>query len=246
MSSIVIKNKDEILSANMPAKENDFELSRGGIKKISMIQNDVKEILKYLDPTEVDRIVNELKQVPTPNDYAKVLKSIDFLKASRRVYNKIRTMCNSLDGNFSFPISLIVVKEFLYNYFFNKLMKYDDVKYLEIMNIEGLKDEILKIIGGDFPETSHINGIYNLSLQIVSKTTEESYKRKQKHLCFDCQNAWPRKCPKIADLNKKPIEEYDFIVSGYQSFDDAEKPEDFIITSCENFKNDKNKQKTLK
>lgn len=64
------------------------------------------------------------------------------------------------------------------------------------------------------------------------------------HKCFDCANAYPSKCQKIEDVDKRNICEYDFIKEGYQivrtNLKDDEgncksKLESFVVSKCDNF-----------
>lgn len=57
----------------------------------------------------------------------------------------------------------------------------------------------------------------------------------KEHLCFDCKNGCPSKCPKIADFEKKSIEEYPFILDGKQTFDKNGDIDRFIVYDCKNF-----------
>ena len=59
-----------------------------------------------------------------------------------------------------------------------------------------------------------------------------------KHLCFDCVRGCASKCAKIADYRKKPITAYDFIISGYQIYDNRGDVEEFTVTECQNYKYD--------
>lgn len=59
-----------------------------------------------------------------------------------------------------------------------------------------------------------------------------------KHLCFDCVRGCASKCQKIADYRKKPITAYDFIISGYQIYDNRGDVEEFTVTECQNYKYD--------
>ena len=56
-----------------------------------------------------------------------------------------------------------------------------------------------------------------------------------KHLCFDCVRGCASKCAKIADYRKKPITAYDFIISGYQIYDNRGDVEEFTVTECQNY-----------
>lgn len=62
-----------------------------------------------------------------------------------------------------------------------------------------------------------------------------------KHLCFDCVRGCASKCTKIADYRKKPITAYDFIISGYQIYDNRGNVQEFAVTECQNYKHDKPK-----
>ncbi len=58
------------------------------------------------------------------------------------------------------------------------------------------------------------------------------------HLCWDCVNGYPSKCPKIADLEKARLDDddfYDFIRECYQVFEDDDMIE-FIVSDCLCFK----------
>ena len=52
--------------------------------------------------------------------------------------------------------------------------------------------------------------------------------------CWDCANGYPNNCPKIADLEKKPIDQYEFITKGYQVIKDGELAK-FAVFECKNF-----------
>lgn len=55
------------------------------------------------------------------------------------------------------------------------------------------------------------------------------------HLCFDCQNAYIGKCQKVTDVIKKGIEDYDFIIDGFQATDKQGMSERLLVLRCENF-----------
>ena len=58
------------------------------------------------------------------------------------------------------------------------------------------------------------------------------------HLCFDCVNGCASKCVKVADYSKKPITAYDFIINGYQIYNNRGMMTEFVVTNCQNFKYD--------
>lgn len=61
-------------------------------------------------------------------------------------------------------------------------------------------------------------------------------KAKSSHLCGDCKNCSPSYCKKVANVTKKPIDQYPFITDGMSI---GEKNPDIIVTGCENFEKDK-------
>lgn len=91
-----------------------------------------------------------------------------------------------------------------------------------------------------------IDLLSDLKLQLLSQVKGGC------HSCFDCANAYPNKCPKINDTEKKSIEEYDFIKRGYQlirtnlttEVGPKDKLEAFIVSSCDNFERDQMKRVT--
>ena len=60
------------------------------------------------------------------------------------------------------------------------------------------------------------------------------------HLCGkDCENARADMCDKVHDVKKELITEYEFIKSGYQTFDSKGDVDDFIVLDCDNYKKEK-------
>lgn len=57
---------------------------------------------------------------------------------------------------------------------------------------------------------------------------------KKSHLCFDCVNGCPSRCPKVADIKKKPIGEYEFITKGEETIG-KNGEERFVVYECKNF-----------
>jgi len=65
-----------------------------------------------------------------------------------------------------------------------------------------------------------------------------------RHLCGDsCLNARADKCPKIEDLKKESIDKYPFIVDGYQVYDENGELNTFIVSKCENYKEEIRRKK---
>ena len=66
-----------------------------------------------------------------------------------------------------------------------------------------------------------------------------------KHLCWDCLNGSPSKCKKIYDVRKKNINDYDFIINGYQIVDNNNGLDSFIVSECKNFVLEEKKELTI-
>ena len=79
----------------------------------------------------------------------------------------------------------------------------------------------------------------------LPKTKEVIYELHEgsriKHLCFDCVRGCVSKCAKVADYRKKPITAYDFIIGGYQIYDNKGDVQEFTVTECQNYKYDEPK-----
>lgn len=84
----------------------------------------------------------------------------------------------------------------------------------------------------------------------LPKTEEVIYElhngSKLRHLCFDCVSGCASKCQKVADYRKKPITAYDFIINGYQVFDNRGNIQEFTVTKCKNYEYDAPKHLTPK
>ena len=67
--------------------------------------------------------------------------------------------------------------------------------------------------------------------------TKERYNiiQSNKHLCWDCLNGIPSKSKKIYDITKLNINDYDFIINGYQIVDNNNCLDSFIVSKCKNF-----------
>ena len=61
------------------------------------------------------------------------------------------------------------------------------------------------------------------------------------HLCFDCKNAYPKKCVKVRDIKKKPAN-YDFI-SDCEITYDKDGTISILVKECANFERDSNSPK---
>ena len=240
MENIILKeNKKNIYSVSRSDDSIELEdnLSIKDVKELRELRLMIKEIISRLDSNVLDGLVNELKKASMPEEFAGILKSIKYREIYDRDFKKVSMMYKMLSGRLSLPASLVVVKEVLYHYFSRRLLFFkDEIKGLEMMNIEELYDSILKYIKEEFEQSAKANGVYDLSLKAISQATEDTFKNSQDHLCFDCKNAWPTKCEKVAHLKKKHIDEYDFIDRGYQVIDENGEVSEFIVTKCANFK----------
>ncbi len=86
----------------------------------------------------------------------------------------------------------------------------------------------------DYDKVKTDNGITELTLRIFHDELGKKILGKSSTLCFDCANGYTSRCEKIRDRKKKSIEQYPFIISGFQIIKNEE-IEKFIITKCENF-----------
>ena len=121
---------------------------------------------------------------------------------------------------------------------------------------KGLKD--VKILNEEYAVSIRENDTYRKATKEEYETIVELYKNpKDNNKCNNCSNAYPSKCQKIADYNKKALEYYKFMPDALLLFNyekDAETGEKylnlhkFVIPQCLNFEiiNNKKKSGTLK
>ena len=66
------------------------------------------------------------------------------------------------------------------------------------------------------------------------------------HMCWEnCTNAYCDKCEKIADIQKKEINEYDFISDGIQIINKSGEIDTFLVNKCQNYEKSKPKKLTM-
>ena len=134
----------------------------------------------------------------------------------------------------------IIIKTIIKKYYYLKLMNLEETEILllekqKINNVD--YNLLLDRIDEKFEKKAIANGVKLLSSKIFANLLDEFYDKIQHHLCWeDCDNASPLKCEKIANARKKKINQYDFIISGYQIFDEKGNLETFVVSDCKNYK----------
>ena len=110
----------------------------------------------------------------------------------------------------------------------------------KIINNED-KDDLLKDIGEIILDDNKASNIYQLSIETVKFLIKKTYEKNQSHLCFGCPTPI-LECQKILDIEKKPINEYEFITDGEQTYN-KDFLERFIVSGCSLYeKNNTNKK----
>ena len=66
---------------------------------------------------------------------------------------------------------------------------------------------------------------------------------KLKHLCPNCDNCYADDCSKVSDSKKNSICKYEYITDGLQVIDDTNDTLFFYVTTCKNYKVDKDRYK---
>lgn len=160
----------------------------------------------------------------------------NYYETNGKKYDNIAVIEKAKQENPDFLLS-VYIKRILIAYFkFNVLgPKSVNINYLENSKIAGTSmDILLNQVGEYFPENSKQSGIYDLSKKIFSGLIDIVFEEKQTHLCWEyCKNSSPLTCPKIHDKIKKPIENYEFIKGGYQTFKSDGKLDSFTVTKCD-------------
>lgn len=93
----------------------------------------------------------------------------------------------------------------------------------------------------NFSNYNKETNLYAYSIKaFINKINKKCENKQIKHLCFDCPVPI-KNCPKIMDVCKKNIADYDFIIDGYQKYNNYERRLDSpIVTRCRKL-NDYNK-----
>ena len=63
------------------------------------------------------------------------------------------------------------------------------------------------------------------------------------HLCFDCDNCYADKCPKVSDGVKRSLKKYPFISEGVQVYDANGDTKYLFVSKCDNFEKDRERHK---
>lgn len=85
--------------------------------------------------------------------------------------------------------------------------------------------------------------IQNIQDGIISGNEQDSKLQSAKHLCSKCDNCYADKCLKVFDEEKRILDEYDFIESGVQVYDENGNMHLFYVTKCNNFIKDAERKK---
>lgn len=187
----------------------------------------------------LETIVDILKIVKTKEDLAKILF---FVKNTENNQTRIKKLKNFYNYNSNLVLS-VMTKEIIKLYVDDQISKIkdSDKEKIEEDLIDGnnLYDILIKI-NSHFDKVKSDNGITELTLRIFNDELWKKLEEKSTMLCWDCSNGYVSKCSKIRDLKKKNIEDYPFIVSGFQVIKNDE-IERFIVTNCKRYKKATNK-----
>ena len=229
--------------------DNIKSLNKNYIIEIKNIINTmVQEISKNQEVNKIDELMCRLMNVEKKEDLENIVNYIienyyiDSISnnnstiVTTKLISKIKA---DLKNNPDVVIS-IVVKKIISTYFYKCVssLNREQIGELEFIKLSGVSmDYIIECFGITYNETSKENGVYKLSKNILNDIIDIVFEAKQKHLCWEnCVNASPDLCPKVTDIVKKRIDEYDFITHGFQIFDEKGRMDKFIVTECENYK----------
>lgn len=138
-------------------------------------------------------------------------------------------------------ISSLLIKKIIHTYCYNKIndLGFEKIKELyDYTNTFPDSESVYCKAGFKFDDIDFNNLCVATKNELISVIREVFIDRAE-HLCFSCRFASTDKCDKIFDPwdRKKNINEYDFIIDGYQTYID-DKMEKFTVTKCANFKPD--------
>lgn len=192
---------------------------------------------------------NKIKEITTEQDIRDLVTylSMEYEKAFRLskpkdelFIGKRYVLNESLKENKDIVYFLVLKKTI--DEYFNDLTSILDLATLEVLldlardnNIE----EVLQLLNISLDDISDEN-LKNICYKLLVNSISGNKQAKEKHLCsMNCDNLSPLTCPKVYDIDKRFIEDYDFIKSGYQVFHEDEDNElildSFVVTDCDNY-----------
>lgn len=195
-------------------------------------------------PNTIEKIVDMLKRVKTKEDLYFIMSYIKGLETNEMHLRRLKDFYNY---NSNLVLS-IMTKEILKSYVEMQISKINkDNKEVIEQDLNNGKDlyEILTGLDNNYDKVKTNNGIIELTLRIFNDELEQKLEEKSGMLCWSCSNGYVDKCSKIKDLKKKSIEEYPFIISGYQVIKNEE-IEKFFITDCKKYRKASNNNQMSK
>ena len=240
---------------------NQINFDNYDLEKVQLLNQQMDKIfgeIIALDDENITNLYSMVKSVRNSKDLEKIYKTFlvkyaeileekyDLsIRKSKKIRNIIMSAREQIETNFDIVISTII-KKIIENYYLLKLKKLTkkEINKLEDLRISGISaDYIFQNLKESFDEQTIKNGVKALSSKILLNTIDELYDRRQKHLCWEnCKNALPNHCEKISDYRKKHINDYDFILDGYQILDKNGEVDTFVVSKCSNYEFQKPKK----
>ena len=240
---------------------NQINFDNYDLEKVQLLNQQMDKIfgeIIALDAENITNLYSMVKSVRNSKDLEKIYKTFlvkyaeileekyDLsIRKSEKIRNIIMSAKEQIEANFDIVISTII-KKIIENYYLLKLKKLTkkEINKLEDLRISGISaDYIFQNLKESFDEQTIKNGVKALSSKILLNTIDELYDRRQKHLCWEnCKNALPNHCEKISDYRKKHINDYDFILDGYQILDKNGEVDTFVVSKCSNYEFQKPKK----
>ena len=252
----------------MTDEENCFKKEIGqdtfknyDLEKVQLLDKQMNKILNdiiTLNDENIIKLYNMIKSVNNNKDLERVYKTFLVkyaevleekynlsIRKSEKIKNIIALARKEIESNFDIVISTII-KKIIEKYYILKLQNYkrDEINKLEDSKMKGVSiNYFFQELGESFDEQSINNGVKSLSAKILLSTIDKIYDRRQKHLCWEnCKNASPDRCEKVRDYVKRSINDYDFIIDGYQILDNNGDVDTFVVSECSNYEEQKPKK----
>ena len=192
---------------------------------------------------------NKIKEITTEQDIRDLItylsmeyeKTFRLSKKSDEYFIGKRNVLNESLKENKDTVYFLVLKKTIDEYF-NRITNKLDIGTLEVLldlvrdnNIE----EVLQLLNISLDDITDEN-LKNICYKLLVNSISGSKQAKEKHLCsMNCDNLSPLTCPKVYDIEKRFIEEYDFIKSGYQIYHEDEDDElildSFVVTDCDKY-----------
>lgn len=257
------RQKNNLLTPYFTNKDNCFNnvFNKDEANKIKssykkILERNIKSIINQLttygDNEKTKEIIEKINKSSSKEELKEIAnnildisyyEAIFYTSKAKEIKRKIDIVKEGIKKYENSTISMII-KEMLIMYYYNmlKMLPERKINELELSKTTNSIEDILTLY---IPKIETTNGVYELSKKIFLDLIDIINDKKQRHLCFNCQNANPNCCAKVKNRIKLKIEDYPFIKKGYQEINEKGEINRFVVSQCDNYEEDKKRNTSI-